>query len=213
MKFLKLLRKLLLIIPVLAIGTTVLFAFISFCLGFGKGIWYGNSEVHILSNAYFAEFSWQGVTEMCIGNTFNILGMLLTAAVLVLVILNISEKYAKGPTLLVAAIATFILQLFFLPRPIMLIYYTTQDVGDVFEGFNWATFSVSTLMWIPCLVLFILNKTLFKKVLNGEQPAPAPAKEEKAEAPKAAEGTWFCPNCGAKNNGAFCSSCGTKKPE
>lgn len=213
MKFLKLLRKLLLIIPLLTIGTTVLFAFISFCLGFGRGIYYGNSDVYTLQSAYFADFNWQGVTEMCIGNTFNILGMFLTAAVLVLVILNLSEKYAKGPTLLVAAIACFILQLFFLPRPIMLIYYTTQDVGNVFEGFNWATFSISTLMWIPCLVLFILNKTLFKKVLNGEEPAkaaPVTVEEKKAEEPKSG---WYCPECGQHNEGNFCSKCGAKKPE
>ena len=70
----KILRKILLILPVLAIGTTLLCAFISFCLGFGNGIWYGNSSVHALSNAYFANFEYEGVTEMCIGNTFAILG-------------------------------------------------------------------------------------------------------------------------------------------
>lgn len=26
-------------------------------------------------------------------------------------------------------------------------------------------------------------------------------------------GTWFCPNCGVKCTGNFCSACGTKKPE
>ena len=203
----KILRKILLILPVLAIGTTLLLAFISFCLGFGNGIWYGNSSVHVLSNAYFANFDYEGVIEMCIGNTFAILGMLIVAAMLVLILLNFSDKIAKGPMLLIIAIAGFLIQFFFLPRPIMLIYYTTQEVGAVFEVFNWVTFAFSTLIWIPCLVLFILNKTLFKKQLNGEV-AP-----KKAEAPKAEQNTWFCPECGTKNDGAFCSNCGTKKPE
>ena len=35
-----------------------------------------------------------------------------------------------------------------------------------------------------------------------EQPAPAPARKD-----------WFCPNCGAHNEGKFCAACGTKKPE
>jgi hypothetical protein len=25
-------------------------------------------------------------------------------------------------------------------------------------------------------------------------------------------GQWFCPNCGAPNDGAFCQSCGAPKP-
>ena len=47
-----------------------------------------------------------------------------------------------------------------------------------------------------------------------EEPAKAePVKEEpKQEAPKARE-DWFCPNCGAHNEGKFCAACGTKKPE
>ena len=204
----KILRKILLILPVLAIGTTLLCAFISFCLGFGNGIWYGTSHgVHALSNAYYANFEMEGVTEMCIGNTFAILGMLITAALLVLILLNFSDKVAKGPLLLIIAIAGFLIQFFFLPRPIMLTFYETQDVGVVFEVFNWVTFAFSTLIWIPCLVLFILNKTLFKKQLNGE------AAPKKAETPKAEQGTWFCPECGTKNDGDFCSNCGAKKPE
>ena len=203
----KILRKILLILPVLAIGTTLLLAFISFCLGFGDGIYYGNNKVYVLSNAYYANFEMEGVTEMCIGNTFNILGLLIVAALLVLTMLNFSDKIAKGPMLLIVAIGGFLVQFFFLPRPIMLIYYRTQDVGEVFEVFNWITFAFSTLIWIPCLVLFILNKTLFKKLLNGEVAT------KKVEVPKAEQGTWFCPECGTKNDGAFCSNCGTKKPE
>lgn len=29
----------------------------------------------------------------------------------------------------------------------------------------------------------------------------------------AQEGEWFCPNCGSRNNGSFCTKCGTKRPE
>ena len=63
------------------------------------------------------------------------------------------------------------------------------------------------------------------------EPAPAPAIEEKKEEPAKAEPVkeepkeeekpapaparkdWFCPNCGAHNEGKFCAACGTKKPE
>ena len=31
-------------------------------------------------------------------------------------------------------------------------------------------------------------------------------------APQVAEGSWFCPECGAQNAGNFCSACGTKRP-
>ena len=59
-------------------------------------------------------------------------------------------------------------------------------------------------------------------------PAPAPApvveekkaepvkeepKEEPKPAPAPARKDWFCPNCGAHNEGKFCAACGTKKPE
>ena len=208
----KILRKVLLILPVLALAMTTLLAFVCFCLGFGDGIWYGTYNHGVLSNAYYANFEVNGVTEMCIGNTFAILGMLISGALLVLTLLNFSDKVAKGPLLLIIAIAGFLVEFFFLPRPIMLIYYTTQDVGNVFEGFNWATFGFSTLIWLPTLVLFILNKTLFKKSLNGET-APKKAEAPKSEELKPVEGTWFCPECGTKNDGAFCSSCGAKKPE
>ena len=51
------------------------------------------------------------------------------------------------------------------------------------------------------------------------EPAPAPApvqeepKEEAKPAPAPARKDWFCPNCGAHNEGKFCAACGTKKPE
>lgn len=44
-------------------------------------------------------------------------------------------------------------------------------------------------------------------------PAPAPVQEEAKPAPAPARKDWFCPNCGAHNEGKFCASCGTKKPE
>ena len=51
-----------------------------------------------------------------------------------------------------------------------------------------------------------------------EEPAKAePVKEEPKEeekpAPAPARKDWFCPNCGAHNEGKFCAACGTKKPE
>lgn len=49
------------------------------------------------------------------------------------------------------------------------------------------------------------------------EPQPEPKKEEPKEeakpAPAPARKDWFCPNCGAHNEGKFCASCGTKKPE
>lgn len=48
-------------------------------------------------------------------------------------------------------------------------------------------------------------------------PEPAPVQEEPKEeakpAPAPARKDWFCPKCGAHNEGKFCASCGTKKPE
>ena len=31
--------------------------------------------------------------------------------------------------------------------------------------------------------------------------------------PEAPEGSWFCPECGALNDGNFCKECGSRKPE
>lgn len=39
-------------------------------------------------------------------------------------------------------------------------------------------------------------------------PAPVPAPQQNRGL---AEGEWFCPNCGSRNSGAFCTECGTKR--
>lgn len=48
-----------------------------------------------------------------------------------------------------------------------------------------------------------------------DEKEPEPKKEEpaKQEPAKPVRKDWFCPNCGAHNEGKFCASCGTKKPE
>ena len=43
------------------------------------------------------------------------------------------------------------------------------------------------------------------------QPAPAKAEQPQQEPQKPAEGTWYCPECGAPNTGKFCVKCGAKK--
>ncbi len=40
-----------------------------------------------------------------------------------------------------------------------------------------------------------------------QTPPPAPTKEPGPAAP----GEWFCPMCGTRNRGNFCTECGTKK--
>lgn len=226
----KLLRKLLGILPILSIGFVVLLAVVTFFLGLGKVVVYnftdclsGNSCVHVNSaeSAYSAQ--WYVSTELETGNGFHIVGFIFLLACLVFSILNIFNKTARGPWLLIAGIATFVIQFFFLVRPIVLVdIRTTDGIGDAFEAFNWITFGFSTLMWFNCIVLFILNKTLFKKVLAGEQSRqemkeesqsePKAVEEKTEEAPKA-DGGWYCPECGKHNTGAFCDECGTKKPE
>lgn len=94
--------------------------------------------------------------------------------------------------------------------------------------------------FIACIVWSVLTENIFLLVggifgligLNQEnnqpQPEPEPApvveekkpepeveepKEEAKPAPAPARKDWFCPNCGAHNEGKFCASCGTKKPE
>lgn len=46
------------------------------------------------------------------------------------------------------------------------------------------------------------NANAFFQASQAQQAAAAPA-----------AGEWICPKCGAKNNGKFCSQCGTPKPE
>ena len=96
--------------------------------------------------------------------------------------------------------------------------------------------------FIACIVWSVLTESIFLLVggifgligLNQEnnqpQPEPEPApvieekkpepepvqeepKEEAKPAPAPARKDWFCPNCGAHNEGKFCAACGTKKPE
>lgn len=228
----KLLRKLLGILPILSISFVALLAIITFFLGFGKVVIYnftdclsGGSCVHVNSaeTAYSAQ--WYVSEELEAGNATHIVGFIFLLACLAFSILNVFNKTARGPWLLIAGIATFIIQFFFLVRPIVLVdIRTTDGIGDAFEAFNWITFGFSTLMWFNCIVLFILNKTLFKKVLAGDQPqqqakAEPQAELELEEAPKAevkeakADNGWYCPECGKHNTGGFCDECGTKKPE
>ena len=46
-----------------------------------------------------------------------------------------------------------------------------------------------------------------------DEVEPQPVEEPVQDEPKPARKDWFCPNCGAHNEGKFCQSCGTKKPE
>ena len=74
---------------------------------------------------------------------------------------------------------------------------------------------------IPALVLAIIELNLEKKILARReaegQTQPQQVEEKKAEsveAPKAeTKETWICPNCGEHNEGNFCKSCGSKRPE
>ena len=45
------------------------------------------------------------------------------------------------------------------------------------------------------------------------EPVTAKAEEKPQEPQRPAEGTWYCPECGAPNTGKFCVKCGTKKHE
>ena len=60
-------------------------------------------------------------------------------------------------------------------------------------------------------------ENLFAMGQNGQtapQQANAPAAPAADAAPAAAaEGDWFCPQCGTKNNGNFCPKCGTPRPQ
>ena len=212
----KLLRKLLAILPIALIGLTLLLAMVTFFLGLGDVIVYhytdclsGNSCVQETArrSVYFDDYYVDN--NLGVGNFFSIFGFLWLCVALIFSIINLSNKKAKGPWLLIAGIISFIAEFWFLARPIILnSVVTSYGIGVAFQAFNWVTFLAATLIWIPCIVLFVLNKTLFKKVLNGET---APKKEE---APKAEQKSdWFCPECGTKNDGAFCINCGGKKPE
>lgn len=50
---------------------------------------------------------------------------------------------------------------------------------------------------------------LKRALMNAGQPE-APAPQDAPPAP-AAQGSWFCTECGAKNTGNFCSACGAKR--
>ena len=46
----------------------------------------------------------------------------------------------------------------------------------------------------------------------GFAPAPGSAPAPALQLDRVlAEGEWFCPNCGVRNNGAFCTECGTQR--
>ena len=74
---------------------------------------------------------------------------------------------------------------------------------------------------IPALILAIIELNLEKKILARReaegQTQPQQVEEKKAEsteAPKAeTKETWICPSCGEHNEGNFCKSCGSKRPE
>lgn len=52
---------------------------------------------------------------------------------------------------------------------------------------------------------------LWQKAAREQEEAKAKAAQQ-ASTPQSA-GQWTCPNCGNQNSGAFCSECGTKKPD
>ena len=176
MKALKIIRKVLAILPILAVGLVVLLAFVTFVLGLFDVVSYyytdclsGNScvsrrsEVNAYSLEYYADES------LWVGNIFCILGFLLLIVILIFTILNLPNKTARGPWLLLAGIFAYVVRFFFMVRPILLQDIRTTDIGDVWEVFNWVTFAFASIIWWNCIILFILNKTLFKKVLVEQQ--------------------------------------------
>ena len=74
---------------------------------------------------------------------------------------------------------------------------------------------------IPACAVAIVEFVLEKKWLERRQAQgdvqPQQVEEKKAEsaeAPKVeTKETWICPNCGEHNEGNFCKSCGSKRPE
>ena len=215
----KLLRKILGFLPIVAIGFTLLLALITFFLGLGKVIVYHYTDCLSGSSCYSATSQksvyfddWYVDNDLWLGNMFSVFGFLVLCASMVFCVFNILNKTAKGPWLLISGIATFVIQFFFMARPIILVNVPTSNgIGDAFEAFNWITFSFSTLIWFNCIILFILNKTLFKKVLSTGEQQEAP--EAKPAEPQEPLTDWYCPECGKHNTGAFCDECGTKKPE
>ena len=65
------------------------------------------------------------------------------------------------------------------------------------------------------IVLLVSEHNLKKKIASGEvvipEPGQEPAKPQAKQEVKS--GVWYCPNCGHENTDAFCSECGTKRPE
>ena len=172
----KLLRKLLCLIPILAIGLTIFVAFIGGCIGlFGKVVTFTYDDCLTfnyctVSTTSVSAYSFEYFVKPILytGNGFAILGFLMLCGALVLCILNLLKKLAKGPWLLIATIILFVAQFILMVRPIILVDIRTTELGGVWEGFGWTTFGFSTVLWINPLILFILNKTLFKKTLAEE---------------------------------------------
>lgn len=187
----KVLRKVLLILPLLALGLTLLVSFLALVFGFGKVITFRMIDddynyVLVNTSAYsFKVFSADSSASASLdalpfGNFCSIAGFIIVLVCTLLTFLNISDKKARGSTLLVASILSFVATVLLVVRPALLVNIRTTDFGDVFEGFNWAAFGCASLIFLPCLILFILNKTLFKKVLN-QQPAEQPLEEAPVE--------------------------------
>ncbi len=86
---------------------------------------------------------------------------------------------------------------------------------------GWGLYFISLSFLIPACVVAIVEFVLEKKwserkMADGGQPQQVEEKKAegpKAEAPKQQDGGWECPNCGAHNEGKFCSSCGAQRPE
>ena len=197
----KVLKKLLTLLPLFAIGGPLITIMVAFGLSFGEtaGDTIRMCDTCSWKNPHFSLWNALEITNkpekwgFAIGiEIFMLVSILILIALWVLSFLNLSNKLANGPLMLILGIVSFFVPFLMMVAPIGISdlaakgsnpdYYLT-DLGVGMKVCCWVAFGLSWLIFLSFIIVFLLNVLLFKRLekRRAEKEAAAKAQAEQQQ--------------------------------
>lgn len=173
----KILKKLLTLLPLLAICQPLITLIVAFGMSFGQTAGdyvreYDGNVSYLMRHRFSL---WQALSEtgnadrwgFAIGiEIFMLVSILILGVFLILAFLNLSNKVANGPLMLIVGILSFFVPFFVLPSAIGLSNLGSYllDLGVGVKVCCWVAFGLSWLIFLSFILVYLLNVLLFKRL-------------------------------------------------